>query len=206
MHYYALAVIPAEGDVDELIAETMAPYDESREVEQRADGDETYWHNPHGLWDWYQRGGRYTGRLDGYDPDADPNLLEECFLCHGTGLRDDDLGRKARAENPDYTCNGCAGEGKCISWPSRWPEHAGDIVDLSDVAIVDWVSALSDEQLPYAILAHGAEAPTLREKWDGEHFRAVHDKHGMRMMLLTTLEARARAGLTNRIVIVDYHD
>ena len=77
-------------------------------------------------WDFFQVGGRWTGLLDGYDPDADPNLLEVCSICNGSGLRTDALGLKARRENPNYTCNGCDGKGKRTAWPSQWPERDGD--------------------------------------------------------------------------------
>lgn len=206
MHYYAIVVIPADGDVDELVTETLAPYSEDLEVEQLTDGGETYWHNPHGLWDWWQIGGRYTGRLSGYKPAEDPALLEECFLCRGTGMRMDEAGIELRAEQPDYTCNGCSGKGKRVLWSSDWPSHDGDIVDLSVEDVTAWVTSLGDEQVPYTIFAHGSESVTTRERWTGKDFVPVHDKHGMRVVLATILQARLRAGLPSRAVVVDYHD
>jgi len=75
-------------------------YDESEEAYG-------YWINPLALWDWYVIGGRWTGSHDGYDPTEDRQNYKTCFLCGGTGFRNDALGRKAREEDPSYTCNGC---------------------------------------------------------------------------------------------------
>lgn len=196
-HYYALVVIPAEGDVDELVGEAMAPYSE--------DLDETE-HGTLGLWDWWQVGGRYSGRLSGYEPREDPANRETCWLCQGSGIRDDDAGRKWREANPEYSCNGCNGSGLKLKWPTQWPPHAFDVVDLKDVSPVEWVSALHDDQLPYALFAHGSESVALRERWDGNTFVDVLDKDGMRRTLLLILEARRSAGLNgDRVAVVDYH-
>lgn len=37
---------------------------------------------------------------------------EPCWLCKGTGYRDDDLGKQMRLNNPSFTCNCCRGTGK----------------------------------------------------------------------------------------------
>jgi len=223
-HYYALAIIPADGDVEELLAETMAPYDENREIEQYESGGETYWRNPVGLWDWYQVGGRWTGVLSNYKPEDDPANVEQCFLCHGTGKRNDSLGRQARAANPGYTCNGCDGEGDSVKWPTQWRKHGGDVLPATDISAR--LADLSDDQMPYAIFAHGSELVALKERWDetahnsysecadphactnkrhmGAHVTKL-DNAGMRKTLATILAARMQAGLTDRVVVVDCH-
>mgnify|MGYP001194419837 CR=1 FL=1 len=77
--------------------------------------------NPNGKWDYWLLGGRYSGRLQpGYDPEKDPANLEDCFICDGTGRRDDRLGQERRAGEPSFTCNGCHGSGKQPKWPSKW--------------------------------------------------------------------------------------
>lgn len=53
MHYGVL-VVTNSFPTDELVAEVLAPYSDGKE------------------WDWYQIGGRWTGTLDGYDPETDP--------------------------------------------------------------------------------------------------------------------------------------
>jgi hypothetical protein len=83
--------------------------------------------NPDAHWDWFEIGGRWTGRLvEDYDPYRDPDNLETCWMCKGTGKRDDELGRKARAEDPTYTCNVCDGSGQSVKHQlKRFP---GDIL------------------------------------------------------------------------------
>lgn len=83
------------------------------------------------VWDWWSLGGRWTGTLDKYNPSEDPKNLETCFLCNGTGLRNDELGKQARKENPEYTCNGCGGTGKSVKFPSDW-KHKNNIMPLSN--------------------------------------------------------------------------
>jgi hypothetical protein len=209
MHYYALAIVPAEGDLDALLAETMGPYDENEHLEDHYDEkyDETYQRNPRGLWDWYAVGGRWSGVLSGYEPSEDPKLTERCRLCHGTGLRDDDLGRHFRAQNPEYTCNGCAGSpggpGRMPLWPTQWPRHGGDVISALEFTsrITEW----TDEQMPYAVFAHGSESVTTKQRWTGEGFEQLHDDQGIRDVLVKILYARLQAGLTDRVVVIDYH-
>jgi len=83
--------------------------------------------------DWWQIGGRWTGILDGYDPEKDPINIETCPQCNGTGKRDDLIGRRMKEDNPDFTCNSCKGEGKRVKWPTQWEEHKGDILPLDKV-------------------------------------------------------------------------
>jgi hypothetical protein len=192
VHFYALVVIPADGDVDELVAQAMAPFDDSADSPDRL------------LWDWYQIGGRYTGSLSGYDPWSDPSLLETCEYCGGSGLRDDDVGRAARAADPAYTCNGCRGSGERWIWSTGWPRHDGDVVDAVDV-IVRLPELLPDERLPYAIIVHGSETPILCERWNGEEMEQVLDADGIRAAMAAVLHTRLRAGLRDRVVVVDYH-
>ena len=66
-HYCALAVLPANTeDLDAAVDELMRPHQED-------------WDDDHtdGWWDWFQIGGRFTGWLDGYDPEADPANIDE---------------------------------------------------------------------------------------------------------------------------------
>lgn len=84
--------------------------------------------NDQGKWDWWQLGGRWTGVWSDYDPATDERNWESCWLCEGTGRRNDLLGQQARLENPDYGCNGCSGEGIRVKWPTQWRPFAGDII------------------------------------------------------------------------------
>lgn len=207
MHYLAYVLIPGDGDVDALVSQAMDPYDENREVEQCADGDDMYWRNPIGFWDWYQIGGRFTGLLDGYDPLTDPALLEVCRWCDGTGQRNDEVGRAFRTENPDYTCNGCNGKGKNPVWPTDRPRRSGDVGDALTVAAM-----LTEEKAPYSFVVHGSESVAHAERYvpdapHGEWF--VPDFTPARMLSLIgrTIAARRDAGhIGDRIVVVDYHN
>lgn len=207
MHYSAFVLIPGTGEVDELVAEAMAPYDENRAIEQAADEDGcTYWHNPVGFWDWYQIGGRWTGLLSSYDPHTDPSLMEVCDLCVGTGRRNDTIGLQRRAVDPGYTCNGCDGKGKRQVWPTQFPRHAGDIQDaLTALAAV----TADNEKMPHSFIVHGSESVTHAERYvpdapDGERF--VDESAKMVPTIYKVIMARSAAGYVgDRIVVVDYH-
>lgn len=59
MHFLAFVIIPADGDPAQHVERLLAPYCE------RSDEADSFW-------DWYQIGGRWTGHLADYDPEADP--------------------------------------------------------------------------------------------------------------------------------------
>lgn len=92
--------------------------------------DTTY--NPKSKWDWYTIGGRWTGYLDftGYNPDEDPVNFETCNLCGGSGKRNDALGKEARANNPNYSCNGCNGTGKSMKFTLRQVGYAAPVSEI----------------------------------------------------------------------------
>lgn len=96
--------------VHAAVTQQMTPFDEQEE-----------WFKEGSRWDWWEIGGRYTGRLDPlYDPQKDPANLQPCEVCDGTGRRNDVIGRQARQQDPSYTCNGCDGAGHRVKWPSEW--------------------------------------------------------------------------------------
>lgn len=117
MSHASLLVSPTKQRISELgleaaISWEMAPFDENRECFR--DGSR---------WDWYQVGGRYTGHLDGYDPETDPQNIVTCNLCEGTGKRLDMTVANG--------CNVCKGTGKHVQWPTQWKKHNGDILQVS---------------------------------------------------------------------------
>lgn len=157
MHYLIGVILPFQYDGDKLheaISEILKPWDER-------DGD-----NEDGRWDWWQLGGRWTGIWSDYNPREDPANHEVCWLCEGTGLRNDRLGQAQRLRDPSYTCNGCEQElqpGTALKWPTRWVKRP----DL-DLIPVKQLRARTDD-LPYAIVA----APDRwlgRETWTGDTF------------------------------------
>lgn len=118
--YYGWNIVKSEDDINKSGAHKYGHIlvDGSGEVIRCIDRT-----NPNAKWDWWQLGGRYSGRLAaGYDPEKDPANMETCWLCAGTGKRDDEIGHQCRAEKPEYTCNGCQGKGHSVKWPSKWTD------------------------------------------------------------------------------------
>jgi hypothetical protein len=77
----------------------------------------TYKTNPNCKWDWWVKGGRWSGVLDPtYKPEEDTRNTETCYMCEGTGIRSDEIGNQARAKNPEYTCNVCNGVGTHLKY------------------------------------------------------------------------------------------
>ncbi len=152
MHYHAEVLLALFKDepldsIKALISKIMEPFSEHLEVEKYEEDGETYWMNPIGFWDWWQIGGRWTGKHDDYKPEDDPRNIEKCHICNSTGLRDDKSGIEHRKKDPSYTCNGCGfynsetklweqshyGKGMCLSWPTNWADHEGDIVPVQQI-------------------------------------------------------------------------
>jgi hypothetical protein len=104
--------------------------------------------NPKARWDWFQVGGRWTGTFTAYEPEKDGANAETCFLCLGTGLRDDALGEQMRREDPEYKCNGCKGTGRAVKWPTGWKKYDGDMMP---------VSMLPRDFVPYALVTPDGE-------------------------------------------------
>jgi hypothetical protein len=179
MHNHAeiyLKVVPI--NLEEAIDKIMAPFNEE-------DGD-----NEQGFWDWYQIGGRYTGsHIEGYDPDSDPSKQETCWVCQGTGIRDDALGVMRRLEDHTYKCNGCQGTGKMTKWPTEWGYLPQDIIQVKDV---------TDNLTCYTFIFPG-DAVFQKKKWDGNTFVET-DFNGKVKSLLC--EKHITDGY---LVTVDYH-
>lgn len=147
---------------DALWAKLVTPIDERRKAlidghpmankpdpacgDCQGSGKQTTTYNPHSKWDWWTIGGRWTGLLSGYKPDEDPRNFKTCWLCAGAGKRDDALGRAVRAQNPEYTCNGCNGTGRMLKFPTEF-------VQEGNIAPVSGILPLKPEQIPFAVLA-----------------------------------------------------
>lgn len=184
-HYFAAVVVPPDTDHETLqdrVGELLQPFDEN-------DGD-----NPDGKWDWWVIGGRWTGVWSDYDPTADPRNHKTCWLCQGTGMRNDPLGQAHRAQNPDYTCNGCMNgprPGVMVEHASNWVRTEDDLVPLAP-----WLAKLTEERLPYAVVTPDGWAEY--ESWTGETFVKTPD-----------WEAVVRKALApypdHLLAVVDYH-
>jgi hypothetical protein len=130
MHAAVLVIVPQ----DSSVAEVLAPY---RDLE----------------FDYYVVGGGFTGLLDGYDPEQDPDNFESCELCKGTGKRLElpppiethtlDAGQWVKAMDYSRTtrehqeslggCNGCRGKGTHLKPSSDWKCYEGDDILLADL-------------------------------------------------------------------------
>lgn len=172
MHYFALVEIaPDAEDVKAATEEAMRPYSK---------------HNPDSsdaLWDWWVIGGRWTGALDGYEPQSDRRNMQVCRLCHGSGRRDDDVARELRLRHPDYGCNGCASTGIEVKHPTEWVFHEGDVSTRAQIT-----------RSPYTLVAGGRAVH--RETWDGVTFV---DTSADLDAAWSELSPEAR------LVVVDYH-
>lgn len=138
MSHFSVLVIVGEQpitleDAEDKVRPLLAPYDENGE-----------WFRDGSKWDWWQIGGRWTGRLSGYKPADDPRNIENCDLCNGTGKRPD-LAAISSQEwaNECGGCNGCKGKGTRVKWPTAWAEHEGNICRVADIR---------DGFRPYAIV------------------------------------------------------
>lgn len=159
MHYHAEVVLEPDQELADLMAPHKESYDEKTEELS-------------GFWDWYQIGGRYTGRKTDYNPEDDERNWETCRLCNGTGYRNDHVAQDARQKDPSYTCNGCGhitqdgqwthgkhGPGKALKWPTQWKSYAGDIC-----AVVDTPEDLTC----FTLIVNGSVYHM--EEWDGKNW------------------------------------
>lgn len=98
-------------------------------------GKRTTTYNPNSKWDWWVIGGRWQGLLlgDKYDAYEDPRNKEKCWLCNGTGKREDGIGNEMRQSNPDYSCNGCGGKGTALRFTLAESPEGGNVRYVRDI-------------------------------------------------------------------------
>lgn len=179
MHYLAFVLIPDDGDPHEHVSRLMAPHQERYEKETDTLG---------GFWDFWSIGGRWSGYLDGYQPEKDPKNIERCDLCAGTGQR---LPPPLSGAGT-WTCNGCEGTGSRVKWPTQWAPHHGDIAP----AAVAHAKAAADSWMPYTVVVGSGEALHARH-WNGERFEENAEYKDSVL--------RALSEHTGRVAVVDYH-
>lgn len=202
-----LEFVPA--DMDELMAD-FAKYGEEGQCLQsfaadwsgvRPNAESVYgsYTNPNKKWDWWQVGGRYSGRfLNGYAPEDDPINQEPCYLCGATGTRKD--------RDPNGTeCNGCQGTGIKTKWPTQWANNGNQI---------PW-SAFNQETTKRANIAlrkkwfleacekHGLKPAQAKETWKGfsEAIRRLQQARPESEMLSEFIDAQRDAGNLDAIFI-----
>lgn len=186
MHYHAEIWVPTLENLDQQIEDLMEPH---RENDQGS-----------GFWDWYQIGGRWTGSHDNYDPTNDRANYEKCFLCNGTGFRDDALGQKAREKSPSYTCNACGtfdgatkkwgygifGPGLALKFQSHWVRREAEAVP---------VESITDSLSCYVLII--GERVFMQKIWDGQNYvptgfdgnvKSFLEKHKIQSGYLVTVD------------------
>jgi hypothetical protein len=57
---------------------------------------------------------------------------EDCNICEGTGVREDEIGRKAREKDEEYKCNGCLGEGKRDNFDTHYPFESEEVIRFAE--------------------------------------------------------------------------
>ena len=187
MHYCALVLIPALGDVKDCVTGAMAPHREVYGPED-AEGERS----KVGFWDFWQVGGRYCGFFDGHDPATDIRNHERCMHCP------EKPGQRFWDGKGWMPCNGCAMSeedkklplGICVSWPTQWVLHEGDC-----------------QPCPYDIGEHGCYTLILAN--GTAHHRKVYNPEGPDHFPKTPgFDELVKASLlahTGRVVVVDYH-
>lgn len=178
MHALAYVLVPPHGDVEASVNASLEPHRETGES---------------GWWDWWQIGGRFSGLLDGYDPESDPANVEACSLCGGRGRRPDADAFGAEWAERMGGCNGCMGKGVRAKWPTKWRRHDGDVAELGSVAV-----DISDS---WAVVC--GEACVVREWWDGEADKWVRMTDGDYAARVAAVVSAAPT--SPRVVVVDLH-
>ena len=99
-------------------------------------------YNPKSKWDWWVIGGRFTGGFTPeYEPGKDPQNIETCDLCEGTGTRKVPVPVDPKWKPKPGECNGCNGKGKKVAFTLA--EYGGDIM---------LASKLPKDYVPFAIV------------------------------------------------------
>ena len=56
---------------------------------------------------------------------------ENCKVCNGTGVREDEIGKKARKKDEEYKCNGCQGRGKNENFAKNYDFDIDFVMDFA---------------------------------------------------------------------------
>ena len=57
---------------------------------------------------------------------------EECSICNGEGMRNDEIGKEARNKNSAYTCNGCDGKGVKNNFNTHYPFESDVVMRFAE--------------------------------------------------------------------------
>lgn len=169
-HFSTVVIVPPDCvDPKKFAAEVLEPYRER----EWFDG---------GKWDWWQRGGRWTGFFsnNGYNPQEDERNKRPCSHCAAT--------EKRKWPDGERDCNVCNGTAVEILWPTDWAEYAGDYAYIEEM-----------EKEPFAIVTpDGKWHEKGKMGWFG--ISTDHDENWPTM--IKTLKQKF-AG--HKVMIVDCH-
>jgi hypothetical protein len=145
--------------------------------------------NPNKKWDWWQVGGRWSGKLvPKYDPEKDPANSELCAICNGTGKRTD-----MAVENG---CNGCNGNGWRVKWPTSWARVDGDRVQVRDLQVGALRTEAEQKAAARWDAVHGVVAGREVRSFSeikaqyGEDYQAIRDAYWGQQPIKDLLEAK----------------
>jgi hypothetical protein len=176
-HFSVYVIIPGDGDVKAHVDRMLAPYNEETHDD--------------GRWDWYQLGGRWSGALDGYDPETDPANRKPCDLCDATGTRRDMVVVDG--------CNGCGGTGIMVVWPTQWVRRDGDV---QPVSVVIAELAAGSIKMPFAVVAGDGRWYAQGEMgW----FACVSNEQPADVWATAVRKLFATADAGMRVAVVDCH-
>lgn len=115
-------------------------------------------HRHRSQWDWYQRGGRYTGFFTDYEPRNDPANQRPCSYCSATGTR---FGKP-------NDCNACQGTGIYTEWPTNWASYEGDTQPIAlwepDRIPYRWITPERQYEVPWDPLGDAPYGPLIAEQ------------------------------------------
>ena len=57
---------------------------------------------------------------------------EDCNICEGTGVREDEIGMEAREKDEEYKCNGCLGKGKRDNFGTHYPFESEEVMRFAE--------------------------------------------------------------------------
>ncbi len=201
MHFLTIVALPPgyQGDIEEGVVHMMEPFDENAHMHDWEPEDEQ-WTNAQSLWDWYQIGGRWTGHLGDYDPEADPANREVCEYCGGTGDRPELITLVSQAWYDEVGCNGCRGTGIRVKWPTEWVQGESNVARLGDVREI----LETEEGRPYYLVAAEAVERAERRNPDFNRISGDWSKYWIAQPE-TVIDAIRKLSDDCTVVVVDCH-
>lgn len=162
MHYCCEVCVPPTANTEDAVAAVMAEFAENREDAR------------HGFWDWYQIGGRWSGRkllagLDTAQIDAFRKwLVAEKITVSGVVFGKQELSPHSQREKVDAKWREMF-QGSTAACP--FFRHAGDALPLDVMRLADVPPSLTAERVIFGAIQYdgklGPEFMLARSVWNG---------------------------------------